>query len=729
MPVARYSMKFTTLLSLPYHCLLYIYDYVLHTWPVTFLHSYTTTEVSEETSSAIQNIIDLLHCYPQDPSPQKTLEICQQIEQLNFNEHILGIQNNDLNLLQYAVISNCTEAVELVLQRCRYVPRNTCNSATHLAAMLGHEDLMVNLVKKQPAELYRSSGLCYPGNHEPFSHSRRLGLVFQDKFHCQQDLLLPLEWAISGDHLSCVKKLIFLMNPSKNKTNFDFPRFLHFAACKGAKRCLEYFVKFCPEEINNVNSNGDVPLLEAVVWGRECIQVLIDNGAEVDRVALNGDTALHRLYRNDIDGIFAIFETTRYLLTTGIEQLVNSINHHGETALHLLMTHVSYIGGNYYHEHRQKPRGSMQSDYQKQVIQTIELLLSFNADPHIFDSLHFQPLNKLLHVTMKASHPHDPLECVQNSINSKYIYRNDFCSLNKAIKILIKHGADVNTQCTIGHTPVILLLQSIIRTEVSDLIDQADDIISAFKEILQNGAKCNFLSEDQRTSCSLLAELAKKGFMRGTARDSDFRRAYGDFVNEILMIFLKYGLNPNYITTKNAGGHGNGLVEFVRLSVHGTNEVAFEMIHQWLKTLLQWGADPDIEPYPSDSIICHSQSSIFLKKQGTQALNHYINEVKQVQAILTKGHAEELLLLFYKTMDHKILFECLTNACFMARVQPLGPSGQHFLAVLNSLGDKPRSLKQMARVSIYKSLHRKIMTDVDLLPLPKAMKNYLKDIE
>ena len=171
------------------------------------------------------------------------------------------------------------------------------------------------------------------------------------------------------------------------------------------------------------------------------------------------------------------------------------------------------------------------------------------------------------------------------------------------------------------------------------------------------------------------------------------------------------------------------MIEFVRLTICASSGDDFDVIHNWLRILLQWGADPDIESYPSDPMICHSQSSIFLKKLTTQAINHYIHEVKEIQAIFENGHAEELLMLFYKSMDHKVLYECLSTACFMTRFHPQGATGQNFLSLLNRMMEQPRSLKQMARVTIYKAVDRKLMASIDQLPLPRALKNYLLDIE
>lgn len=732
------------LLWLSYSYLRFFFDYVSSIWPLTWVYKQRALEPSSDSLNSILQIIKSLYQLKDGDGNKSIDDICNEISALEFRENVLDIQDEmyGLNLLQHAVILNNKKVVELLLSNIKLPSQVGCNSVTHLTAYLGHIHILQCLIDERPFDLYKKAGLCYPSLHEGQTDVKKnmVGFMFHTTYSCEDNKLLPIEQAIVGDHVDCVQFMVEKMNAMGGR-RFNLPKFLHFAASSGAEKCLEYFVQRCSDKIDHVNKMGDVPLLEAVAWGRKCAKVLIDNGADVNRVAVNGDTALHRLYRNDIDGIFAIYDTTKYLLTTGIEQLVNEINHKGETGLHLLVTHVSYIGGNFYHEEqRHKPRSQMQTDYQEQVIKTIKLLLSFNADPLIYDSLQLQPLNKLLHVTMKASRPQDTLECVQGCINSKYVYRNDFKTLARAIDVLILNGAEINTQCAVGHTPLILLLQSLLNTEVPELVRQGESILSACEMLLKNGAKCNYISEDKKTCCSLLAEIAKKVLKRPNRRshayvqpDLVLKKNYGDFINNLLTIFLKHGLNPNYKTTKKSphlsGGSGNALIEFVQVTVHARCLEDFQMVYNWLLTLLQWGADPDLESYPSDPIICHSQSSIFLKKQTTQAMSHYIHEIKELQAIFENGNAEDMLYLFYKTMDHKVLYDCLATASFMARFHPMGATGQNFLSVLNRMAENPRSLKQIARVSIYKAVGRQLTTSVDQLPLPNALKQYLLKIE
>ncbi len=54
-----------------------------------------------------------------------------------------------------------------------------------------------------------------------------------------------------------------------------------------------------------------------------CVSILLESGADVHlRSEFIQETALHRLYRQNIDCLFTIYDSTKYLLTTGIEQEV-----------------------------------------------------------------------------------------------------------------------------------------------------------------------------------------------------------------------------------------------------------------------------------------------------------------------------------------------------------------------------------------------------------------------
>jgi hypothetical protein len=208
-----------------------------------------------------------------------------------------------------------------------------------------------------------------------------------------------------------------------------------------------------------------------------------------------------------------------------------------------------------------------------------------------------------------------------------------------------------------------------------------------------------------------------------------------DFLKSVLAILLQHGLDSNHCSLRSRreveGDSGNLLVELVKLARFIRAPSDFDFIHGWVLTSLQWGANPDIEPYPSDSIICHSQRSIYLKTKGSQPVNQYMYHIQDVAPLFEGGHAENLLKLFYYSMDHNALYQCLGNAKFMSRFDPTSnrvPS-TIFLKMISKLMSQPRSLKQIARVTIYKSIDRQLNLRVDKLPLPRALKDYLTNVE
>lgn len=661
--------------------------------------------------------------------------------QLPRNQDIFCIRDpcSGYNVLQQAVISRRKEVVILLLQRvgCSSHSNSKCSPPVHIAAYLGLDGVL-ELLLRHGGNCVEISGMCFPERHSPLRYDKWIGIFDSPRYACQKNVQTPIYTAIDQDNLVCVK--ILMNHMTETGVHLPSPTNLIHAACfKGSVRCLEYFIHKYPNDVNSHSANHDSPLLTAVVWGRNCVRVLLENGADPRQVSKLGETALHRLYKYDRDGIFTLYDTTKYLLTNGVEQSINEINLMNETPLHVLVTHVSYIGGDIIHTDdtgAKVVRSELQQNYQEQVIQTLDILLKFNADPSLINRHNLSPLNKLLHIAYKSYDNSDT--CVKTSIDSQFVYKNDFNYLKQAVEVLLHNGADPNAQCDLGHTPFILLLQCLLKMDVIQMCSQEECIVGLAEVLLNHGAKCNFYgSESEQGTCStLMANIASRYFKIHQLNSQtcvDLQSSYCRIINRLLKILLQHGMEPNFITTKKAlplkGGCGNAIIDFVRLGEHVTCTADFAIIKQWLVTLFQWGADPDQEPYPSEPIICHSQSSIFLKHQATQPLSHCLYEVKDSDSLFDDGHAQNLLLLFYFTMSHKQLYACLNTAQFMARFHPQGATGRDFLKLLTCLCESPRSLKEMSRVAIYKSLSRQLALKVPELPLPNVLKSYLLEIQ
>lgn len=717
-------------------CFFYLNQYFRAFWPIKILFGPTLRPPSTETELRILRAIYLLR---HQDNLEAVMEIASSLPK-DEDIHSVFDQHTKYNLLQLAVINNTKELVNKLVQHSYGHLNLKCNTPEHLAAYLGHYGILEVLLERGGGGggSGQIAGMCYPGPHSPVEVHKILGLLDYSYYKCHLNVDLPVFYAISRDNVSCVKLLLTHMQTEG--VNLPSPaRLLHFACCKGTIDCLRYFVEKYPNEVNSLNSKKETPLLQAVVWGRECAKCLIDNGADVKSVSKTGETALHRLYCNDIDGLFTIYDTTKYLLTTGIEQLVNEVNTSMETPLHYLVTHVSFIGGNLLHPNQAQnhvTRLQLQPDYQDQVIQSLELLLKFNADPLRENRFGLQPMNKLMHVTLKSCGSLGDMvpDCVQFSIDSKYLYKNDYRHLNSALKVLLKHGSDPNSLCSEGHSSYLMYLQCLLENNIVELCNQAQGVISSLLTLLKHGSKVNFQMNNGSTCSSILAKFAARYFTIPLSEDSQILRdQFSDLVCEVLKAHFIHGLNPNVLTSAKShylkGGTGNAMIEFVHLSKLAKNPADFVMIRRWLTVILQWGGDPDVEPYQSEPIICHSQSSIFLRHQGTQPVGHYIHEMKDEETLYKDGYAEELLMLFYRTMSHKELYDCLNSTRSMTRFHPMGAVGKKLLQILSSMTESPRSLSDISRVAIYKSIDRQLALKVPLLPIPNSMKKYLLEVQ
>ncbi|KAK6170483.1 hypothetical protein SNE40_018867 [Patella caerulea] len=712
-----------------------LYQYFRATWPITIIYGQIYKELSSTTREVLIESIEKI----QDESTQEK-DVIALMKNLPEDEDLLSVvdRNNGFDVLQHSVIRSYKGVVCMLLSKRCNPDRYHCTPPVHLAAYLGDVDLL-KLLLHSGAAYTKACGMCFPESHLPISYaSSYFGFTHSPVYKCHKEEITPIFCATVKNNVECLK---VLMEKSDSLSKRPSPISLLLQACQaGAADSMKYFIQKYPECINQYGPNGDTPLLTAVRWGRECVKILVDNGADVHLISKGiKETALHRLYRASSDGLFTIYDTTKYLLTTGIEQDINFMTSLGESPLHMLISHVSYIGGNFEDPSQQNRRSQVQSDYQEQVVNTCREILKFNADPHLLNAHGLQPLSRMLHIALKSCNKTLKPTCVQTASFDYVIvdYRNDFNTLHKTMSVLLEYKADAGFTCSEGHTPLILLLQCLIYEDMKLLCQQAEDVLHCVEVLVENGAIVNFVAGNDVTCSTIMAAICKRYFTRetdlGQPISEETRFEFAKLANDILIVLFKYGLDPNHVTSKVSqyprGGTGNALIEFVRLTELATSQKDFSIILMWLKTLFVWGANPNIEPYPSEPVIFHSQSSIFLKRHSTQPVNHYITEVKERESLFSDGHAEQLLLLFYNTMDHKILFECLNVTKSMVRFHLFDDNRKDFLSLINNLTEKPRSLRQMSRISIYRSLNMKIAANVDKLPLPGALRQYMLDLQ
>lgn len=148
-------------------------------------------------------------------------------------------------------------------------------------------------------------------------------------------------------------------------------------------------------------------------------------------------------------------------------------------------------------------------------------------------------------------------------------------------------------------------------------------------------------------------------------------------------------------------------------------------VYDLILTLIQYGANPNVTIYVPDEM-CPSY-----KKSCTHALGYYVQLISRKEEILIDPYQRfaRILNLFYMCMDHHELYNSL-RLLFAQQSGVVPCKGSQILCnTIKDLYSKPRTLKQICRVSIYNSLHRKPGVFVNKLPLPNVLKEYLINFE
>ena len=95
----------------------------------------------------------------------------------------------------------------------------------------------------------------------------------------------PIYYSVQNGHLECVKALIeYGVKPAIPLPNNE--NLLHVAAMNGHTQILEYLIPLLQKQINHQDIFGQTPLMWCVIENPEnagdCIQLLLDNGADVN---------------------------------------------------------------------------------------------------------------------------------------------------------------------------------------------------------------------------------------------------------------------------------------------------------------------------------------------------------------------------------------------------------------------------------------------------------------
>lgn len=237
-----------------------------------------------------------------------------------------------------------------------------------------------------------------------------------------------------------------------------------------------------------------------------------------------------------------------------------------------------------------------------------------------------------------------------------------------------------------------------------------------------------------------------------------------DFIKNILLLLLQHGLDCN-ITYKHILQSIMDMVQNLRSCPD------MLCIYELALTLIQYGANPNIVlngKATSGSAIVTSELANFgdsirsgssadgagaggddnntaatngnfrssnaggsFRTHSRYILFYYIILITKKEFLLIdpKQTYARIIYLFYYSMAHEPLYNCLKCLHNFYVAQVPNRSTENLITLITSLYRKPRSLKQICRQTVYRQLNNKLAQNVNKLNLPGPLKEYVLNFE
>jgi len=424
------------------------------------------------------------------------------------------------------------------------------------------------------------------------------------------------------------------------------------------------------------------------------VEKLIQAGAIATvRTATQQMTVLHVLFLVGKKSAEDALSTTKLLLEHGLKELINEADSLGNTPLHALIVRYAL----------EESRFGLYQDYipwtKWDMLHIVRYLLQQGGRPSIN-----QPGNSAL-------------ACVLRHVRD-WEFRYELLSM------LLAEGGDPNIVGRDGSVPLMVCLVPLIN---KDLLHNFTHNMKVFylncvRTLLKHGANPNCASRSNLTPLHVLMFAAGEymGLTQSEEKDSSFA-----FIRQLLVVMLQHGLEPN---VKFSSRNQHILLCVLEMVLSARQSGDLDYVYDLTLTLIQFGADPNVNICTTEPMICHSQSSFFLKKPSNKVLYYYIQWLCRKEHLLLDSEKKfaRLIRLYTMCMDHKDLYNCLKLVYTQSAIVPVRTS---LCQTLKEFHSSPRSLQQQCRVIIYKKLNRCPGMYANKLQLPNALQRYLTSFE
>lgn len=647
-----------------------------------FLSAGSSSRVSDHTRRILRSVFEALQNNPR--TTPHSLDVL--LVQIPKADNILLVTNGKgYNLLQ-VVVGHCnTEFVRWTVARGCDTNRGVCSLPLHIACLKGYEEI-VELLLKHGARVDTEARMCWPGPHNQ-SCEQRGANVEGVADRSSDKLQSAIFYAIDGDHVDILELLMQQGDDNWLPWQQKQP-LLHLACERGAWNCVKFLVSERSLEINQCYDEY-YPIHQAALHDIKFLELLIQCGADARvRTATQQMTVLHVVFLLGKKSADETLHMVKLLLDHGLRELINEADSLGNTPLHALIVRYALEEARYGYDHEPPPWNKWD------MLHIMRYLIQNGASPSIN-----RPSNSAL-------------ACVLRHVRD-WEFRYDL------LDMLLQHGGNPNLVGRDGSVPLMVCLVPLINKNPLHYLTHTMKVfyLNCVRLLCKHGANPNCSSRSTLTPLHVLVFTASEYI---TLSREEKIQAFA-FIQQLLVVLLQHGLDPNVRFSQRTSHTLLSLMDMVQ---NARSPADLDHVYDLTCTLLQYGANPNVNICTTEPMICHSQSSVYLKKPSNQVLYFYVQLIQQKEELLCDGQHrfERLIWLYYYAMDHRELYSCLKILYTQTTLVPM----RHMLSsLLRQLYMQPRTLKQIARVSIYSSVRRRTAQNIGKLPLPGPLKEYI----
>ncbi|KAL1131937.1 hypothetical protein AAG570_011548 [Ranatra chinensis] len=647
---------------------------------------------SEQTRAKVRTVFDALRANPRVTAHR--LE--GLLSQIPKGENILAVHNEEgYNLLQKCVGLNNVDMVRwIVTTRHTDLNRGPCSFPLHIACLKGYDEC-VEILLRNGARVDVEARMCWPGSHNPACEETGKFCVPDDgpADRTSDKLQSAICYAIDGDQVEILEML--MQQGEDHWLPWQQKRpLLHMACERGAWNCVKYLVSERSDEINQCYDEY-YPIHQAALRPIKFLELLISCGATTSVcTATQQMTVLHLVFLLGRKSAEETLQTCKLLLDHGLREQINQADSLGNTPLHGLIVRYALEEARYGYDSDNQPWNKWD------VLHLVRYLLQNGSRPSI-------------------NHPgNSALACVLRHVR-------DWEFRYELLNMLLQEGGNPNVVGRDGSVPLMVCLVPLINKDLLHHFTHTMKVcyLNCVRILLKHGANPNCSSRSNLTPLHVLMFSARETMTLGRDLEQNM-----EFIRSLLVLLLQHGLETN-IRFSNKSQHV--LHAMLNMVIASRAPSDIQHVYNLTLTFLQYGANPDICVSWS-SCDPSVASSIFLRAAGSQPiLYHYVIHVSRRDDIILDPQQRfaSLIWLYSLCMGHQELYACL-GALLRAQEAGVIPiRATSLYSLLKELNSRPRTLKQLVRNVIHRSVDRKPGLYVNKLPLPTPLKDYLLNFD